>query len=720
MTLRYHYLAQWRLQSYKFLIIEMLMRPIDFNRQFQLQRLRSSSTFWRSKQFYIDMITIALHPLPFYDPSFVMTCINMSDKTKFIDVEYKWSHVLLSLMFFRIMFLLRSILNYQMYTDQHAKKLLGENYGFSPDVRFTLKCMIQRNPESTVSMILLASLFIIAYLLRIFEIVYYRAIGFKDFEQFYSSIWAVVITMATVGFGDIVPASHVGRFIMMLTSIWGTFIFTLVIVAFGSMFNLSPHQKKAMHHLLLTRKAASTLTSAFRYYKASRDVKNKLAQNPLYKEMLLRKINVTNLDNGLKKLSHTMKDNINDFRDERIALKRLKVNDGHEQRKDLFFIKGEILDLSHKFINILGSQIEQKQAFDQQQDVMSNVQMDIKDLKEDFAEQYQSIQQLMILVQQLKPVYYQPSVSQSSHLKSQQANTGPQYSQVSLSNREPMLSANSLLPSISGGITKNPVDNKTTELSQRIPNKGRNQFYTYEIEDMDSRGTQNQEALEDQKDSTQNLIQNQKNKERTTAHFDGVGKSSKESEHSSENSSSTSSIVSQSSAALYGLQKQLSGEISGSLESLRGKQDSRQQDSKIHKIKDAMDSIDNGQTVAQRSTNIQRVIKTNAQLESINDVQASSGKSKHKRRKNGSNRVTNIVKNIFNITASELQPAPGHEEEKEVLESIQDQDSSQKLMYLKGEPTGGTGGGIEIVHEVEEESSLDGSRIHQTRDQASG
>lgn len=127
-----------------------------------------------------------------------------------------------------------------------------------------------------MSIILIASLFIIAYLLRIFEIVYYRAIGYNDFEQFYSSIWAVVVTMGTVGFGDIVPVSHVGRFIIMITTVWGTFIFTLVIVAFGSMFNLSPHQKKAMHHLLLTRKAASTLTNAYRFYKATKDFKMKL------------------------------------------------------------------------------------------------------------------------------------------------------------------------------------------------------------------------------------------------------------------------------------------------------------------------------------------------------------------------------------------------------------------------------------------------------------
>lgn len=186
---------------------------------------------------------------------------------------------------------------------------------------------------------------IIAYLLRIFEIVYYRAIGYNDFEQFYSAIWCTVITMGTVGFGDVVAVSHIGRFIMMATTIWGTFLFTLVIVAFGSMFNLNPHQKKAMHHLLVTRKAALTLTSAFKYYKSLRTFTKQNAQNQLLKEMLKKNISVTNFDQGIRRLQGTMNHNISEFRDERIALKRLKVNDGNEQRRDLFFIKGEILDL---------------------------------------------------------------------------------------------------------------------------------------------------------------------------------------------------------------------------------------------------------------------------------------------------------------------------------------------------------------------------------------
>lgn len=161
--------------------------------------------------------------------------------------------------------------------------------------------MIQRSPELTVTIILTCSILVVAYILRIFEIVYYRHIGFQDFEQFYSSIYAVVITMATVGFGDVVPVSHVGRFIIMITSIWGTFIFTLVIVAFSVVFNLSPHQKRAMHHLLLTRKAATTLTTALKYFNARKKAKSNGKADPLYAEMLQRKISITYVDADLKK-----------------------------------------------------------------------------------------------------------------------------------------------------------------------------------------------------------------------------------------------------------------------------------------------------------------------------------------------------------------------------------------------------------------------------------
>jgi len=42
-----------------------------------------------------------------------------------------------------------------------------------------------------------------------------------------------MITMATVGFGDIVPATVFGRVIVLIAAIWGTFMISLLILSVG-------------------------------------------------------------------------------------------------------------------------------------------------------------------------------------------------------------------------------------------------------------------------------------------------------------------------------------------------------------------------------------------------------------------------------------------------------------------------------------------------------
>lgn len=86
--------------------------------------------------------------------------------------------------------------------------------------------------------IMIGSILLLSYQIRIFEIPYYRQLSLLDLEQYLSCIWMIVITMGTVGFGDIVPETPVGRVLIMITSIWGTLVITLVLVAFGNVFSL--------------------------------------------------------------------------------------------------------------------------------------------------------------------------------------------------------------------------------------------------------------------------------------------------------------------------------------------------------------------------------------------------------------------------------------------------------------------------------------------------
>ena len=134
----------------------------------------------------------------------------------------------------------------------------------------------------------------LSYFLRIFEIEYYRQIDQIDFDSYFQAIWVIVVSITTVGFGDLVPYSYIGRVIIMIAAFWGAFLISLLIVTVSKTFELSRNQKKAMHHLFLTRKAASSITSAMRYYMAKK--RSKLAQ--AQKDSRARGISVINGGGG--------------------------------------------------------------------------------------------------------------------------------------------------------------------------------------------------------------------------------------------------------------------------------------------------------------------------------------------------------------------------------------------------------------------------------------
>ena len=69
------------------------------------------------------MLIIAVHPLPYFDPKFTVWCINLTDRSSFVQVTESLSNVFLALMFLRIIYLIRSVFNYTMFTDLYAKRL---------------------------------------------------------------------------------------------------------------------------------------------------------------------------------------------------------------------------------------------------------------------------------------------------------------------------------------------------------------------------------------------------------------------------------------------------------------------------------------------------------------------------------------------------------------------------------------------------------------------
>jgi hypothetical protein len=207
-------------------------------------------------------------PVPFWD-----TYVKVSAKDKG-HCYYLLSDLILCFMLCRFFFFVRTCVNYTVYTDAYSKKLC-KTYGFDAGVRFTFKCMILEHPATTFFSFFVLSVFLQVYTLRIFEMPYFRTLdssdsNFQAMDSLFNSLWCVVITMTTVGYGDIAPTTTPGRCVAMIVALYGAFLISLLVATMSSFIELNQNQKMALRHIGLTRKAAIVISSSLKYFRAKK------------------------------------------------------------------------------------------------------------------------------------------------------------------------------------------------------------------------------------------------------------------------------------------------------------------------------------------------------------------------------------------------------------------------------------------------------------------
>lgn len=118
-----------------------------------------------------------------------------------------------------------------------------QEYGFYPGFRFILKSKFIKSPEKTIMTWFIFTIFVVTYMLRIFE-VYYSIYPATDNSksketQVFNIVYLVIITITTVGYGDLAPKSNPGKFITMWLAIWGTMMMAFVVAALTKVLSMN-------------------------------------------------------------------------------------------------------------------------------------------------------------------------------------------------------------------------------------------------------------------------------------------------------------------------------------------------------------------------------------------------------------------------------------------------------------------------------------------------
>lgn len=109
--------------------------------------------------------------------------------------------------------------------------------------KFQLKANMINSPYESFFLTSGLAIILFAYIIRIFERPYWYSIGRLDFSSIGDSIWLVIISMTTVGYGNMYPATWPGRGLMIIAIIFGAFLMALLVSIITMGFLLEDNKK---------------------------------------------------------------------------------------------------------------------------------------------------------------------------------------------------------------------------------------------------------------------------------------------------------------------------------------------------------------------------------------------------------------------------------------------------------------------------------------------
>lgn len=172
---------------------------------------------------------------------------------------YSYDSMVFLLSFAKMYYIVKFVKKYSLFSDSRAS-LLAESRKRKATLLFAAKSYLKTYPYMILFCVFFGSALMITLILRTVEYSYVpntklSEIGIKSMtnpklKSFIDVFWLTVISMTTVGYGDLYPNTHFGRLIVFASAIIGTFLVSLTISFLSSGIEFDPEQKKAYLNII--------------------------------------------------------------------------------------------------------------------------------------------------------------------------------------------------------------------------------------------------------------------------------------------------------------------------------------------------------------------------------------------------------------------------------------------------------------------------------------
>ena len=260
---------------------------------------------------------------------------------------YSLDDFLLIFMMLKLYWLFRTLDHYSKWTNDKANRYCARLHAKS-GFGFRLKSEMMDRPQIIIGMVIFLLIIVLAVVLQMLERGYIDD-DETEHEYFTDSAWLIVITMATVGYGDFSPRSHAGRATCAIAALLGMVLVSALVASISLSIEFTPSQVKAYGKIKLAKAKEKAKKEAARVIREvirlrcdkslslieKMIVFNKIRQNASIFDEKLQESSLLDVDNGIlmEEMELTFHQKIRQIKRSAIGLDKL-----HSRCQELYVI----------------------------------------------------------------------------------------------------------------------------------------------------------------------------------------------------------------------------------------------------------------------------------------------------------------------------------------------------------------------------------------------